>query len=387
MLARRSLRLPHSPARPACLPGPQASLQAVASLLLATALIAASAQTRQPRLSSLPDTSGTEAEPTRAPLSPQQETRLANNYLAGHGVAQDPAQAAFWFRKAADSGDPTAQNNLGYLYLTGIGVDPDEAAAARWFARALAGGSQEGKLNLALIYLKGSAPMRDVSLALNLLNQLAEQHNAHAEDTLGVMYLSGDGVPRDTAAAEKWFTRAAKHGDAHARFALGALNSIEPEHAHDLPKAVKFLRLSAQGGYTRAMYILGYVLLNHSEISPKKPTEAVDMLTQAAEAGQWEASELLGVLARDGRGSNPDLATAFRWFLIEAKQGGSVAEQSAHQDLANCRQALSADQQEQELQAADQWLTQHSARVVLFYRDSSGIAPQGTFLAGNAHGD
>jgi hypothetical protein len=317
------------------------------------------------------------------PANPQQEIRLADAYLAGRGESKDAARAVFWYRKAAEAGDPAAQNNLGYLYLTGTGVNRDEAEAAQWFARSLASGSQEGKFNLALIYLKSTGQLRDVSLAISLLNQLAGKDNTRAEDVLGVMYLTGDGVRQDPVAAEKWFLRSAKHGDAHGQYAIGALNSIEPGHEHNLGKAAEYLRRSAHGGYVRAMYVLGFVLVNHPEIPQKYPNEAMDVLTRAAEAGQWEASALLGVLARDGRGMNADLPAAFRWFVIEAKQGGSAAEASARQDLTHCRQALSSDQQDRELRAAELWLARHSNSEVLVYKDGLTISEAGSYAAPN----
>lgn len=319
----------------------------------------------------------------RLPANPQEEVRLGDAYLSGKGITKDPARAAFWYRKAADAGDPTAQNNLGYLYLTGTGIDHDEAEAAKWFARSLAGGSQQGKLNLALIYLKGSEKLRDLSLARDLLNELVQKGNAHAEDVLGVMYLTGEGVQQDVAVAEKWFMRAAKHGDAHGQYALGVMNSFQPGHEHNLLKAAKFLRRSAHGGYTRAMYLLGFLLVNYPEIPQKRPNEALDMLTRAAEGGQWEASALLGVLARDGRGMNPDPATAFRWFLIGTRQGGSEAQHRAGQDLSNCRQALNSDQQDQELRAAEQWLAQHSDADVYVFGDGLTIPQRAAYLLGN----
>jgi hypothetical protein len=357
------------------------ALPAVA-ILLVNAPACAQIPVAQPG-SAVLNTSERREAPGMPPAAPEEQTRLANAYVTGRGVSKDPVRAAFWYRKAADAGDPAAQNSLGYLYLTGTGVNRDEAEAAQWFARALAGGSQEGKLNLALIYLKGSGRLTDVPLAVDLLRQLAGKGNTRAEDVLGVVYLTGDGVRPDRAIAEKWFLRAARHGDAHGQYAIGALNSIEAGHEHNLPKAAEYLRRSAQGGYIRAMYVLGFVLVNHPEIPQKYPNEGVDMLTRAAEAGQWEASALLGVLTRDGRGMNPDLATAFRWFVIEAKQGGVDAEQSARQDLARCGQTLSANEQDRELRAAELWLAQHSDSNVFVYKDGLTISQAGADAAPN----
>jgi hypothetical protein len=51
-------------------------------------------------------------------------------YDQGHGVPQDYAQAAIWYRKAAEQGLALAQSNLGVLYEEGRGVPKDYAQAA-----------------------------------------------------------------------------------------------------------------------------------------------------------------------------------------------------------------------------------------------------------------
>jgi len=42
-------------------------------------------------------------------------------YEQGIGLPRDPAEAAHWYRRAADQGNPLAQNNLGVLYFTEMG--------------------------------------------------------------------------------------------------------------------------------------------------------------------------------------------------------------------------------------------------------------------------
>lgn len=362
-------------------------LWAFASLsgLVLAGVIAVEAQTPAVGLDS--GTLNTAEQNGTRPLTPYEEARLGDAYLTGRSVPKDPVRAAYWYRKAADAGSPEAQNQLGYLYMAGIGLPRDEAESAKWFARAVAGGSQEGKLNLALIYLKGSRNMRDPNLGLDLLQQLAQKDHAQAEDILGVLYWNGDSVPKDSAAAEKWFERAAKHGNAPAQYWLGELNSIEPAHPHNLSRAVRLLRQSAQSGYIPAKYLLGILLLNHREIAQKSSGEAVTLLTRAAEAGMWQASAALGVLARDGLGMPRDIGASFRWFLIESKQGGSQAEQEARDDLATCRQALGADQQKQELQAADSWLAQHRERDLYVLKNGFKIPVRATFQAGGTQGE
>ena len=58
-------------------------------------------------------------------------------YDKGQGVVQDYAQAAEWYRKAAEQGTARAQNNIGNMYDKGQGVAQDDAQAAEWFLKMM----------------------------------------------------------------------------------------------------------------------------------------------------------------------------------------------------------------------------------------------------------
>ncbi len=307
-------------------------------------------------------------QPNPATEQIRQELKMASAYLAGKGVPKDPVQAAYWFRKAADLGDPQAQNELGYLYIWGLGVDKDAGQAFRWFARAAGSGWQQAKLNMAVMYMRGIGVARDPAFARQMLEELAAKKNARAEDYLGVMYLDGDGVPQDSKTAEEWLSRSAKGRNPEGEFAMGQLYSVAAGHEHDFDKAAKFLRDSAKSGYVPAMYTLGVLLFNHPEVREKSSDEALALLERAAEAGTWQSSATLGLMASQGHGKPQDMSTAFRWFTIAAKQGGPKAEAKVRGSLAQCRAALTADEQEQQQQAADSWLGEH-AHMDLFVFD------------------
>jgi TPR repeat protein len=57
---------------------------------------------------------------------------LGDMYENGNGVERDPAQAAHWYRLAAEQGLADAQLNLGVLYENGEGVERSDVEAARW---------------------------------------------------------------------------------------------------------------------------------------------------------------------------------------------------------------------------------------------------------------
>jgi hypothetical protein len=54
-------------------------------------------------------------------------------YYAGESVPQDYAEAAKWYRKAAEQGNAKAQGSLGFIYLMGRGVPQDYVISHMWF--------------------------------------------------------------------------------------------------------------------------------------------------------------------------------------------------------------------------------------------------------------
>jgi hypothetical protein len=65
-------------------------------------------------------------------------------YREGEGVPQDHAEAAKWFRLAAEQGHSDAQCDLGEMYAEGHGVDQDYVQAHMWFNLAAARGETKG---------------------------------------------------------------------------------------------------------------------------------------------------------------------------------------------------------------------------------------------------
>jgi TPR repeat protein len=51
-------------------------------------------------------------------------------------VQKDNAEAARWYRKAADQGYANAESGIGFMYFYGYGVQQDRAEANRWFRKA-----------------------------------------------------------------------------------------------------------------------------------------------------------------------------------------------------------------------------------------------------------
>ena len=261
-----------------------------------------------------------------------QEMELAADYFVGRGVPKDLAQSAYWYRKAADQGNPSAQMNLGYLYVSGIGVTRDPAEGAKWYRRA-SSSIPDAKVNLATLYLRGIGVKQDTDEALRLLQSAAEKGDGRADAYLGLATYLGSGIPIDRAAAEAWFIKGVRQNDPEAECLLALWDAEQPGRVPDLAREAELLRLSAADGYVEAMHSLGVLLVKHPDL-PQEKGEATDMLLAAASAGSWKSSVAMGILARDGQLMQQDQRTAYRWFRIAALQGGSPAESFLHNELA-----------------------------------------------------
>jgi TPR repeat protein len=76
-------------------------------------------------------------------------------------VQQNYAEAARWYRKAAEQGVARSQFNLGLIYDNGRGVPQDYAEAARWYLKAAKQGEAGAQFNLGLMYEYGHGVARN----------------------------------------------------------------------------------------------------------------------------------------------------------------------------------------------------------------------------------
>jgi len=121
--------------------------------------------------------------------SPFEAFMLALSYRYGGNWLRvdwpiDNAQAAEWYRVAADGGEARAYKPLGELYEKGEGTKKDQAEAVKWFRKAAE-------------YFRNDAYSNDGSRDTYL-----------ARWNLGSLYQSGLGVPQDFVQAYMWFNLA-----------------------------------------------------------------------------------------------------------------------------------------------------------------------------------
>ena len=102
---------------------------------------------------------------------------MAYYTYVGEGVTDADAEAARWFRRAAEQGHADAQNLLGYIYRTGQGVPHSDAEAVRWYRLAAEQGYARAQFNLGNMYVDGRGVLQDYVQAHKWLNLAASQEN------------------------------------------------------------------------------------------------------------------------------------------------------------------------------------------------------------------
>ncbi len=146
---------------------------------------------------------------------------LAARYRDGQGGPRDLAEAARWYRKAADQGSDVAQYQLSLMYGEGRGVVRDPRDAARWASKAADQGYALAQNRLGGFYERGDGTVQNQVLASDWYRKAADQGLAAAQSNLGRMYRSGRGVFRDADKAAALFRAAAAQGDGNAAYHLG----------------------------------------------------------------------------------------------------------------------------------------------------------------------
>jgi hypothetical protein len=311
--------------------------------------------------------------PAPEPRSIDQQIKLANDYLIGHGVTRDLQQSAYWFEKAAEAGDPQAQTQIGYFYDAGIGVPKDPVLAAHWYQLAAAGGFIDAKVNLGVLYLWGKGVKKNEQLAVQLFREAAEKGSGLAACYLGEVYRFGLSVPEDKAVSEQWYARGAELHNPQAEYKLGLFFFDYRDHAHDLHKAAGLFRASAAAGDVPAMFALGLLLARNPDLA-KSPDEPIRLLNVSADAGLWKSSMILGVLTRDGKGVPANDSEAYYHFRAAALQGGDDAKRQVAHDLQELTEKLGPAKTGVLDARAENWYQQHHIKLEFVYEGGESRA-------------
>ena len=153
-------------------------------------------------------------------------------------ILRDYAEAAAWYRKAAEQGLGVAQINLASLYASGKGVPQDYEQAAHWYRKAAEQGASTAQYRLGLLYCSGQGVPGDCAQAAFWLRKAAEQRVAIAQYELGLLFgRGGKGLVRNDGEAYFWLSLATSPGTQASKEKKSNAHAVEYSHARDAAEA------------------------------------------------------------------------------------------------------------------------------------------------------
>ena len=185
---------------------------------------------------------------TEPASSADSEFYTGDRYYNGDGVKKNYAEAAKWYRKAAEQNHVRAQLSLAGCYYYGMGVPKNYAEAAKWFRKAAEQNLPLAQLMLGVCYNNGEGVRKNYADAAKWYRKAAEQNLDEAQQALGNLYYNGLGVPKDYSEALKWYRKAAEQNHAGAQFDLGRCYYMGLGVPKDYVEAYKWLLLAAAHG-------------------------------------------------------------------------------------------------------------------------------------------
>jgi len=333
--------------------------------------------------------------------SPSKIAQLKQKAQAGDAQAQtelglayrdkNPDAAAEWFRKAADQGNPVAQNSLGVLYHDGRGVPKDFEQAFSWYRKAAAQKYGAGMFNVAISYYNGEGVPEEMvtAYAWMLLADEAGEKEAHdavertaqelgnraneGELLAGQILDAGKELPRDEAGAAKWYRVAADGGNGEAQVRYGLmLADGRGGTTKDLDKAAQLIERAAERGSVPAMFSLGYAYQKGTLGRPVNYGDAVSWYQKAAAAGHPGAMVNLGLMNTDGTAGTINYEKAYFWLYM----ANAFNIPQAQSSLPMVASHLSDKQIKTAQESVAAWWQKNGRALLVRHRPNEVAAPE-----------
>lgn len=257
-------------------------------------------------------------------------------YFHMEASTPDYERALKLYRKAADSGNAWAINNIGVMYQEGQGVEQSHEKAREYFIKAADGKNYFGYHNLAIQHFKGYGVPVDQQEAFKWLKKcMAEGITACNRDMFEIFHFGYYGVRRNIGDAVHYLELAAGEGDPRAQWQmakelidhsckapglLGTLLGVGPRNCFQggTEKGVEILEDMARQGYPAAYNSLG-ALYHKGEGVKADMKKAIDYWEKAAAKGQCRSMMNLSAAydAGDGVTKDEKIATGYIARAVE----------------------------------------------------------------------
>lgn len=206
----------------------------------------------------------------------------------------DIDQSMFWFKQAAEAGQPNASYQYGHYLTQHCNVDEDRLSdGERYIARAA-----ENKHADALVYvgnasLEGSQIFaKNEEYAREVFEEAARQGHPMAWAQLGAMHALGRGCTANKFTAARYTLDAAKAGIPHAQFNMFAMYMAGDGIPKDEVEGIKHLEEAAGQGHPGAIYNLA-TFIEVGRVSGRAVEEAEAEYERAMQFTEFRARSAL----------------------------------------------------------------------------------------------
>jgi TPR repeat protein len=206
------------------------------------------------------------------------------------------AEAAKWYKLAADQGNPIAENNFGAMLVDGRGVNEDASEAASYYRRAAQAGNREAQTNLAILIMRKRVPGTQEE-ALHMLSGASDAGFAPAQAQLAQIYLDGLLLAPDDVKAAALFQASARQDYSWGEYGYALMLQSGTGVPRDLPAAESWMERAAASGLPVALYDLSRMLDIGLGV-PADRKRAQSLLEEAARRGEPRAKERLHPAAK-----------------------------------------------------------------------------------------
>ena len=160
---------------------------------------------------------------------------LGDNFRLGRNIGEDSEIARYWYQKAAEAGDPCAQNNLGVMLASGLGGPKDVEKAVYWYTKGAEGGDGVAKGNLGMHLAEGRGTRRNYRAAARLLKEAIKEDPYYSRNhlLLAQCYEHGVGGRSARRLALHHYQEASDFGSLEAREALKRLGGRRAKRSPD----------------------------------------------------------------------------------------------------------------------------------------------------------
>ena len=258
---------------------------------------------------------------------------LGNEYFYGENRAANYTLAAYWYKKAAEKGIPEAQFNYGSCLEAGRGVAKNLSDAFSWYRKAADQDFEPASFRVALLYLSGVPGEKgdfvlnpDPKAAVEILEKLAEKQFEPAEIELAAMKMGKTASAEDHVRAFMLLKRVA----ARKRCPPKAVRMLADCYFTGLgclqnrKKAVELLKQAAGAGEPEALAKLGFLYEYGHEVKAD-PVQANLYYRKAAEAGHPMAQFKYAEAQAEGAFPGKNINDAMVWYRKSADGGCAQA--------------------------------------------------------------